>query len=159
MKLGLNVIAAFCGKTPVNYESFNTAIAIICGDVDLPRRAIPKNGFVRAADVQGIKAAGNAHSFRLTHADGVWHVITSFFGGKVGSYVQIPGPNYEPWRWAEIVAPLRSKVWPMNTGSVLRPLKLNVEWNNSASVIPSVKFQEASSSISVELVRRKRRVT
>jgi DNA-directed RNA polymerase subunit RPC12/RpoP len=155
MKLGLNLIAAYCRDAPVSCESFANAIRISRGEVQVPKPEISRNGFACAADVQELKAADNAHSFRLTHADGMWHVVGSFFGGKLGSYARVPGPNHERWHWVEIVAPLRSKAWSVATGSVLRPIKLNVEWKNSAAVIPSIAFQKTVSSLSVEAVKKK----
>lgn len=113
------------------------------------------NGFVNAEDVQAIKATGNAHSFRLVHMDGKWHVFSSFFGGQVGSYVRVPGPNQERWRCADIVAPLQSKDWTVRTSSIVPWMKVQVEWNSAKVVTPSVKLQNTVSSVSIEVVKKK----
>lgn len=156
MKLGLNLIAAHCPNTPVNHESFAGAMRVIRGEAgQISLRVMMSNGFVHAEDVQAIKAAGNAHSFRLVHMDGKWHVFSSFFGGQVGSYVRVPGPNHEVWRCADIVAPLGSKVWRVRTSSILPYMKVRVEWNDGRVVTPSFKLQNTVSSVSVELVKKR----
>jgi hypothetical protein len=156
MKLGLNLVAAHCPNTPVNHESFAQAIRVIRGEAgQIPPRVFLLNGFVHAEDVQTIKAPGNAHSFRLVHMDGKWHVFSSFFGGKVGSYVRVPGPNHEAWRCADIVAPVRSKDWTVRTSSILPHMKVRVEWNDGRVITPSFKLQNTVSSVSVELVKKK----
>jgi hypothetical protein len=112
MKMGLNLVAAFCPNTPVDRESFGQGVRIILGEAgSIPRAVFLSNGFVRPEDVEAIKADGKAHSFRLVHIDQTWHIYSSFFGGRIGSYVRVPGPNREPWRCADIVAPLGSKDW------------------------------------------------
>jgi hypothetical protein len=156
MKLGLNLIAAHCPNTPVNHESFARAIRVIRGEAgQIPPRVMMSNGFVHAEDVQAIKAEGNAHSFRLVHVDGKWHVFSSFFGGQVGSYVRVPGPSYEGWRCADIEAPLGSKDWTCRTSTILPYMKMRVVWNDGKVVTPSFKLQNTVSSVSVELVKKK----
>jgi hypothetical protein len=156
MKLGLNLVAAYCPHTPVNHESFATAIRIIRGEAgQIPPRVFLVNGFVHAEDIQAIKAPGEAHSFRLVHMDQKWHVFSSFFGGRIGSYVRVPGPNCEGWCCANIVAPLKSKVWTVRTSSILPHMKVRVEWNDGRAVTPSFKLQNTVSMVSVELVKKK----
>jgi hypothetical protein len=156
MKLGLNLVAAYCPNTPVNHVTFASAIRIIRGLAgQIPPRVFRQNGFVHPEDVQAIHAAGNAHSFRLVHMDQTWHVFSSFFGGRVGSYVRVPGPNQEKWRCADIVAPLRSKRWSLETSSILPHMKVRVEWSDGRVVTPSLKLQNTVSSVNIELVRKK----
>ncbi len=156
MKLGLNLIAAHCPQTPVNHQSFKNVIRIIRNEAgQIPLSLMLSNGFVHAEDVQAIKAPGNGHSFRLFHADGKWHVYSCFFGGQVGSYVQVPGPNHEEWRSADIVAPLGSKDWKVSTSHILPFMKPRVEWNDGSIVMPSFKLQNSVSSVHVERVKKK----
>ncbi len=156
MKLGLNLVAACCPNTPVNRDSFGTAIRVILGETgQVPPRVFRTNGFVHAEDVQAIKAPGNAHSFRLVHTGREWHVYSSFFGGKVGSHVLVPGPNREGWRCADIVAPLWSKDWAVRTSPVLPSMDVRVEWRDGRVIAPSFKLQDTVSSVSVEIVPRK----
>lgn len=154
MKLGLNLVAAYCPNTPVNPESFASAIRVIRGEAgQIPTRVMMANGFVRADDVQVINTEGRTHSFRIVHMDGKWHVYSSFFGGQIGSYVRVPGPNHEEWRYADIVAPLGSKDWTFRTGSVIPYVRMRVEWNDGRAVMPSLRLQESVSSVSVEIAK------
>jgi hypothetical protein len=100
-------------------------------------KLLRRNGFVHAADIEPIKAEGSAHSFRLMHVNGQWSVWMSFFGGRIGAFVRFPGPNGERWRRADIVAPLHSKDWEVETGSVVVPLCHHVEWEDLAAIMPS----------------------
>ena len=156
MKMGLNLIAAHCPHTPVDHRSFSSVIRIIrdeAGQIPLP--VMLQNGFVHAGDIQSIKAEGNAHSFRLVHLGGVWHVYFSFFGGRVGAYVRVPGPNLEAWRCADIVAPLRSKCWTVTKTSIVPSMRTpRVNWNDGTVVMPSVKLYNSKSSISIEVAKR-----
>ncbi len=156
MKLGLNLIAAFCPNTPVNHETFSRAIRIILGNSgQISPQLFKSNGFVHADDVRAIKGPQKSHSFRIFHMDGIWHVYSSFFGGQVGSYVQLPGPNHESWLSMDIVAPLGSKDWTMKNSNILQPMKAHVEWNDGRVVTPTFKLQKAISSVSVELKKKR----
>jgi hypothetical protein len=155
MKVGLNLIAAYCPNTPVTHESFRQAIRIIRDEAgQLPRSVLQRNGFVHVGDIQTIAAGDNAHSFRLVHIDKMWHIYSSFFGGKVGACVRVPGPNNENWRSADIVAPLYSKDWRIETSRLLYPMKVCVEWHDGTVVTPSFKLQNAMSSVSIECVAK-----
>jgi hypothetical protein len=98
MKIGLNLIAAYCPNTPVSPEAFGDPIRVILGQVPIPPAVMVQNGFVHAEDVACIKGNANEHSFRLAHVRGVWHVYFCFFGGGVGAYVRIPGPTAKAGR-------------------------------------------------------------
>jgi hypothetical protein len=157
VKLGLNLIAAHCPNTPINRESFPTAVRIVRDEAgQIPPKVLEMNGFVHAADIQPISAAANSHSFRLVHVDSIWHVYSSFFGGRIGSYVRVPGPNLEVWRCADIVAPLGSKDWTIETSRILPYMQRRVEWSDSRLIAPSLKLQNTVSMISVERVQQTR---
>lgn len=154
MKMGLNLIAAYCPNTPVNHNSFQSATRIILSRGEIPRGVLAANGFAHAEDIQFIKAPEKAHSFRLVHLDH-WHVYSSFFGGRIGAYVRVPGPNHETWKCADIVAPLNSKDWSVKTSPILPLLKrVRIQWHDSTVVTPSFKLQNSVSSISIEHVKR-----
>ena len=155
MKLGVNLIAAHCPNTPVNRQSFLSAIRVIRGEAgQIPPRVMMSNGFIHAEDIPDIKATGREHSFRLVHVEGVWHIYSSFFGGQIGSYVCLPGPNHEDWRCAEIVAPLGSKGWTVRRSPILPYMKrVRVVWKDGMSVMPSVKLQKCVSSLRLEQKR------
>ncbi len=156
MKIGLNLIAAYCPNTPVDHNSFAGVIRVIRGEVQFPPRILMSNGFVHPEDVAVINAAEKAHSFRLVHIDGVWRVYFSFFGGQVGACVHVPGPNHEKWAHADIVAPIGSKDWTIKTSSILLCMKDPcVEWSDGRVVIPSLKLQNTVSFVGVEPVKKK----
>ncbi len=155
MKIALNLIAAYCRKTPVNYEAFASPIRAIRGQGDIPLLVLLQNGFVHAEDIEEIKGKEDEHTFRLVHMDDVWHVFPSFFGGSIGAYVRIPGPNCEEWNCADIVAPIRSKNWSITTRRTLPVMKVHVEWRDPAKVIPCFKTQYSEAMVVAELARRK----
>lgn len=156
MKLGVNLIAAHCPNTPLDHQSFAHVISVIRGEAgQIPPKVLRSNGFTHAEDVREINAPENAHSFRLVHMNAKWHVFSSFFGGKIGAYVQVPGVNRENWVCTDIVAPLRSKDWTVTTSSILPVMNARVEWNDSRVVLPSYKAKNIASSVQVELVRKK----
>lgn len=157
MKIGVNLLAAYCRKTPVNHETFAQAIQIITGDDQIPWRVLAVNGFVHAEHIQPMRGADNEHTFRLLHMDGSWRVYFSFFGGRIGAFVRVPGPNNEDWTCANIVAPLGSKDWTFSPSRLLQPLKARVEWNNSKVITPSLKLQNSVSVVQADLVPRRRR--
>ena len=68
----------------------------------------------------------------------------------------MPGPNYEDWNCADIIAPLWSKEWTVRTSSILPLMKVRVEWNDAKVVTPSFKLQSTVSALSVERVKRRR---
>jgi hypothetical protein len=157
MKIGLNLIAASCPNTPVDRKAFSLATQIILGNGPMSIKTVRANGFVRAEDVQTISAQGNAHSFRLVH-DGSWYVYMSFFGGKIGALVRIPGPNHEDWRCKNIVAPLNSTDWKWTTSRILPYLKEpRVEWMSGKALTPSLDLQILGSSVTLETVRKRNR--
>jgi hypothetical protein len=138
MKLGLNLIAAYCPNTPVNHETFADPIRAITSKEQIPQRVMMTNGFVHAEDIAGISSNVNEHAFRLVHIDGVWHVYLSFFGGSVGAFVRIPGPNCEVWRSADITAPIKSKAWTIRPSPLLQQTKVRVVWKDGRAIIPSL---------------------
>jgi hypothetical protein len=156
MKIAINLVAAYCPTTPVNPKTFEAAIQLIQGNVQISPLLIHTNGFVCAEGIQQIEAADIGHSFRLIWVGGLWHVYSSFFGGRLGAYVHFPGPNKEGWCSADIVAPLRSKKWTISTSRLILPLlNVKVEWNESSKLCPSLKLQDAKSGFRVELVKVK----
>lgn len=155
MKLGLNLVAAYCPNTPVNHESFPHPVRVIKGHFQIPPSVIADNGFSYADDVKSIKADDGGHSFRLLHLDGVWHIYSSFFGGEIGASVRFPGPNRESWSCADIVAPMRSKSWTFRPSRILQPLRVRVEWSEARVITPSLDLHNARSAVRVDSARRK----
>jgi hypothetical protein len=147
IKLGLNLIAAYCHNTPVNHDTFRQAMRLILGEGQINPGLFNQMGFVRATDIQCIKDDGGGHSFRLVHMGGHWRVYSSFFGGRIGSFVLIPGPNYENWACADIVAPIKSRDWMFRKREIIQPFGVKVQWADSTEVAPSLKLQNSISAI------------
>lgn len=160
LKMGLNLIAAFCPNTPVDKETFKLANRIIRDEAgQITAKLFSANGFVWPSDIETIKAPGVSHSFRLTYLDGRWQVFFSFFGGQVGARVFIPGPNHEDWKTADIVSPLGSKEWTVTKSAMILPLNAHVEWNDGKRIVPSFKLQNNITSILIEPARRRQPTT
>jgi hypothetical protein len=155
MKIGLNLIAAYCPNTPIDRGSFGKVIRVIRGHVPVSHRMIQANGFVHAEDIRGISGAAHEHSFRLIHVDHVWHVYSSFFGGSIGAYVRLPGPSYENWNCADIVAPIKSKSWTFTPSRILPIMRTHIEWRNTEQVTPTLKVQNSQCFLRTEIERRK----
>jgi hypothetical protein len=156
IKIGLNLVAAFCRTTVVNRETFSAAMRIIRGEMQVNRPVIAGNGFAFVEDIRDISAEGNDHAFRLTHMNSAWHVFASYFGGKIGSYVGFPGPNQEEWRSAQIVAPLKSKNWTIQTSPLLTAKHVRIGWRGSSDITPTMKLRNAFASLEVNVVEERR---
>jgi hypothetical protein len=130
---------------------------IIRGEMQVNRQVIAGNGFAFAEDIRNISAEGNDHAFRLTHMNGAWHIFASYFGGKIGSYVGFPGPNQEEWRSAQIVAPLKSKDWLIQTSPLLTAMRVRVGWRGSSDITPTLKVRNAFASLEVRVLEAKQR--
>lgn len=118
-KIAMNVLSAYCANTPVNNQSFSDAINVILGSTPVTSWHFEGSGFVNPHHIKAIACPNNGHSFRVFHMDGQWHVISSFFGGQVGSFVGFEGPNDEKWCTANIVAPLKSRDWSVRYSKIL----------------------------------------
>jgi hypothetical protein len=156
MKMGLNLIAAYCESTPVDHESFAQAIRVIRGDVPVVSAMVQSMGFVHANDVQEIIGSPNEHSFRIVHIDNEWHVLSSFFGGSIGAFVRLPGPSHEDWKRIDIVAPMRSKAWKVSRSNILPVMRIHIEWRDTERMMPTVKLQQSMAIFRVEIRPRRK---
>jgi hypothetical protein len=144
LKLGINLLAAFCERTLVGVNTFSKVISIIMGQATFDQtKAWKHQGFLWAEDIQSIRAEGNAHSFRLLYIEGHWLVFSSFFGGRIGTFVSLEGPNNEDWCSADIVAPLGSKKWMISTSNILLPLPVHINWTDHKLIMPSMPLLNA----------------
>lgn len=157
MKIGINLTAGFCRNTEISSKTCAAAMDMALGKIGVSNLLMSTNGFVVAEDIQSIAAPGKAHSFRLVNVNDVWHVYSSFFGGRIGGYVHFPGPNKESWNSLDIVAPLKSKEWNTTESRLYLVLDPKVEWNESAKLCPSLKLQSSKSIMRPELVPAKKR--
>jgi hypothetical protein len=151
MKIGLNMLAAYCEKTEVNFTSFNKAIRQILENQADPSMLLAGNGFVKAEGVQDIAVVGT-HTFRLVYFNtdrlgkaGEWVFYSCFFGGRIGGVVSFPGPNKEEWETLDIVAPINSKKWLSKKSAVFLPLRVQVETTDARKLVPSLKWQHIQS--------------
>jgi hypothetical protein len=148
-KIAFNVLSHCCSNTPVDLNCFPDAVRLISGDRDLQPKNFRQHGFVCASDVQTIRADSNCHSFRLMYMDGIWHVYSAFFGGRIGAYFSLAGPNGESWRCADVYAPLNSAHWNMECSPLLQPLNCTIEWADLTRMVPSVEIINPGSQVQV----------
>lgn len=151
-KQAINLLAAYCPNTAVDRSHFGHVIRVITGEAPFALDDLKTNGFVWPADVRSL-GHPRAHSFRLQHDRGTWHVLSSYFGGRIGTSVIFRGPNNEDWRSAEIVAPLFSKNWEVRTSSLIQPCTARIEWRDPSRIIPSMRILNAAAQIRVEAAR------
>jgi hypothetical protein len=136
---------------------FEQVMRLFLGEGQLHPNLFTRMGFVQANDIQCIKDVSGGHSFRLVHLQGHWHIFSSFFGGRIGSYVFFPGPNYECWSCADIVAPINSKDWGFVKAPITQSIAVRAEWKNLAEIVPSFELQKSVSTIRADVVRHSRK--
>jgi hypothetical protein len=88
LKMGLNLVAAACKNTLVGPGTFPQAVRIIrdipAATPQMVTALLAHCGFVHHGNVvTSIAAPNKAHSFVITYCDGLWHVYSSFFGGRM----------------------------------------------------------------------------
>ena len=66
MKIGFNILAAYCEKTPVDRSAFRGVVKLLLGENSPSPELVKRNGFVYAADLAELSAPNRAHAFRLT---------------------------------------------------------------------------------------------
>jgi len=79
MKLAVNLIAAFCDKTPVNPRWFGRVIEVIQGKLELPLSIVMHYGFgcwKRTLTPSNVPSA-DIH-FDWSMRGNRWHVLSSF---------------------------------------------------------------------------------
>jgi hypothetical protein len=101
-------------------------------------------------DIQSLSCPPDAHRFTLTHDQGLWHLLCSLFGGRIGAAVRFPGPNHEVWRRVDIVAPLHSHDWQITKGKLLLPVRVRFEWGDLSRIVPSVLIKNLDAQVRFE---------
>jgi hypothetical protein len=159
-KIAINLLAAFCEKTPINRDACSIVIRSITGEVPIHEGTFEHSGFLRPDGIKPISVDGT-HSFRLLHNDRGWQVYSSFFGGRIGSLIHVPGKSLEEWRTADIVMPLdivmQLAKWTFRPSPILQPLSVRVESENVAKMIPSVEMLNPVTERRVSIKNAKRR--
>ncbi len=154
VKIGFNLLAAFCTNTSVNCESFPIATKMILGiGIHPGQRAIENSGFIHAADIPGISTP-NCHSFRIISLLDGWRVYSSFFAGRIGTVVELPGPNNETWGTMDIIAPINGKEWQVKTSPIAQLTAYRIENENVGLIAPSLKLQHSAGKLVVEEVKQ-----
>lgn len=152
VKIGVNLLAAFCTKTPVSREHFSDPIRLVRGEYHPNHQLFSFMGFVPAAHLSEIWTNDKSHAFRLTYVNGGWHVYMSFFGGRLCAFVAMAGPNDEDWQTLDIVAPLKSKDWRLKYSRDMMPIPIAIQWTDLKTLAPTIKMQEGWEKLSVEEV-------
>lgn len=152
MKIGVNLLAAFCTKTPVSRDHFPVPIRLIRGEYHPSSNLFSVFGFVPADQLSELWADDKSHAFRLTYLNGHWQVYLSFFGGRLCAFVAMPGPNGEDWSTLDIVAPLKSKDWRLTYSPLIRPITTRVQWDDLKTLAPTIKLKDGWEKLSVEMV-------
>jgi hypothetical protein len=150
-KIAINILSAYCPNTPVcrGAAGFHDVIRVVTGVTPVSLELFRSNGFIHASDIEPIKSEDRGHSFRLLHMDGHWHIYSSFFGGRVGSFLRFPAPNGEQWCQADIQAPIESRDWKAATGRIIQPLTVRVEWEDPTRIMPSVEVLNVKTELKV----------
>lgn len=152
MKIGFNILAAYCKETPVDRRAFSRVVRLIRGEDPAVPELIFANGFVPAADLAGMRAPDGGHAFRLTWLGKEWRVYSSFFGGRLAAAVSFPGPNREKWNTLHIVAPLKSKEWQVGFSPIMQPIATNAPWGGMQDLVPTIKLRNSYTGLTVEEV-------
>lgn len=147
-KIALNLLAHVCVRTPVNQEAFAEAIAFVRHDLG-PGPSPHDAGFVWNTDVADMGCPADGHKFRLTH-DRNWAMDCAFFGGRIGATVAFPGPSAERWNRVEIVTPLGSPRWSVETSPVIVPRRMHVEWGDLSRIAPSLRIKNVEHRVRFE---------
>jgi len=151
MKIGINILAAYCEKTTVNVRSFPIAIRLIMGCFQIDQSVFEKNGFVHSTDLYDLGAIAGSHTFRMVYLNNTWKMYSSFFGGRIRAVVDVLGPNKEDWNTLDIVAPIKGKAWRVTKSPLVQPIRdYHIEWHDVHKIAPSLRLHGSASSLRVE---------
>ena len=149
MKIGLNLLAAYCKTMPVNRSTFDRAMKLIMRETELNGEVVFKMGFVKPLRYQSIAKEG-CHSFRLLHLNETWLLHASFFGGKMCAFAGFPGPNHEAWVCLDVTAPIKSTDWKWESSAFYQPLDVELNLDASAELL-NCRADLSRSEIRVEV--------
>lgn len=155
MKIGLNLLAAHCRSMPINRSTFDRAMRLIMRETELNGNVIFEMGFVNPKHFAPIAKEG-CHTFRLLHADNMWRLHSSFFGGRMCTYACFPGPNRENWVCLDVVAPIKSTKWEWRSSTIYQPLDIELRLDASAELL-NCRSELSRSEIRVEVHDSKKR--
>jgi hypothetical protein len=123
-------------------------------------------GFIRTQDVAQIASNANTHTFKIVYAGGIWQIYSCYFGGKVATYTQIPGPSREDWVSADISAHIRGKNnidapvrgkenLVIRTSRIMPVMRKKIVWNNASDIMPSFKLHDYKYYLNIDKIMPK----
>ena len=147
IKIGLNLLAAYCSRTHVTRTTFPEAMSLVLDDIG-PGPSMRDCGFVAARDTRTLECPPGAHKFRLTHYEN-WGLDCAFFGGRIGATVAFPGQCNEDWLRADIVAPLGSDDWTAKFSRIVLPRYMSVS-NDIREIAASLRVGQSRATLRFE---------
>lgn len=155
IKIGFNLVAALCERTDVGRSNFPEAVHIIQTGFTPTRRHLSTIGYVHPESLMSLHRDDPSHVFQVVHHQMAWHVYSSFFGGRVCSYVNFPGPSNEDWTTATVVAALDSDEWKPHKSNLTQLIPCKVAGQRGENVVPSMKLHNAVSTLQVTAIPRR----
>jgi hypothetical protein len=151
LKMAVNVLYAYCPRTPLNHDTLSHVIRLIKGDLPIRRNHLAINGFIHARDAIPVACPAGHHAFRIAYSRGLWSICGSYFGGRIATLVSFPGPNQEDWEVADIIAPIGKRDWTFlpRCGILSIPLNCRIEWLDPNIIMPTVEMFNVRSEIRV----------
>lgn len=129
---------------------------VIIGDSGVASDVIAKCGFVDASNISDIKSnSRKEHSLRMIFHGGLWWCWISFFGGRIGAFVAIPGSHNEEWGMLDVVAPIRSRNWHVSKRKFIAPLPHRINFLDYGTMVPSIELLNTEGKFWIEALERK----
>lgn len=113
-KQAINLLAAYCPNTEIARETF-PVLEYITDECDVPYKTFYRNGFTT---VPLMEHSEDGHVFVMQYCEGEWEVYSSYFGGRVSTFVRLIGGNRESWRRLEVSVPLGGGSWRAKTSQI-----------------------------------------
>lgn len=140
VKIGFNLLAAYCSSTPIDSVHCPDTTAFVLGRIGASPQGFSQNGFVDPSEFRDFEDPAGGHVFRIQHYRGNWEIQSSYFGGRVASFVRIAGPNREDWNRADVLVPLNDRNWQFTKSSLLLPHRPRIFWNEPEKMMPTAGF-------------------
>lgn len=138
IKIGLNLLRYHCSNTEIDREHFPAATELVIGPRTDENFLTTRCGFLPPETLSFLAAQDGEHRFLIIHDGQLWTVYSSFFGGRVATQAQFPGPSNEKWKIVEVTVPLFSKNWRFETRTIYPAFEAEIEWQDVPKIIPSV---------------------
>lgn len=130
VKIGINLLAYLCKKTPITESTFPAAVRFVRHD----RGGGPPSDLTGFAPAQitrkVLECRPKHHTFRLTYHTGAWVLECAFYEGKLGAVTAFPGPNKEPWLRADILVPIGASKWVIKRSNLVMSNRIEGTWSD-----------------------------